>query len=529
MHLFRFSLRRKLILLITTVASVTVMIACLGLGAYQWHHARNALFEQESTAAQMTADNSAAALLFGDETAAAETLSALQSDPRITAACLFDKSGKNVASYISPTAALARCASDAPSAATFTLGRLTILQPVKVKNASVGVLLFEVSLSELNHLTFRLAEITGLATVCASFFALFLSTITERWVSRPIVQLTETAVKIAQEGNGLVRANRTSNDEVGLLIDQFNTMLDRLYEREAELRSAHDLLECKVQERTKNLQDEIAERKLGEIDLSHAKDRAEEANRAKSSFLANMSHELRTPLNAIIGYSEMLYEDAQDSSQEGMRSDLGKILSSARHLLAVISDVLDLSKIEAGQMKVTLEEVPVSFTVSDVLPIAEALVKNSKNHLVVEDRAASAFCQVDALRFRQCLLNLVSNACKFTKTGTVTLRTEVKTHRETSWIVWSVEDTGVGIAAESLPKLFQSFSQVDASATRARGGTGLGLCISQELCRAMGGRIEVHSEVGVGSVFSIWLPTAKGLSASGECNSSPQEVQLAQA
>ncbi len=526
MHLLSVSLRRKLILLITAVTSVTVLIACFGLGAYQWHHARNTLFEQEYTAAQMTADSSAAALLFGDNSAATETLSALRSDPRILSACLFDKIGQLAGSFRSQKNYGLSCPSRAPVAGTFTLHHLSIVRPVTIKGSQVGVLLFEVSLAELNRLTLSLIEVVLLATLCASLFALLLSSITERWVSRPIVELTQTAVQISQDGNSSLRATRTSNDEVGLLIDQFNSMLDRLHEREAELRGAHDLLEGKVKERTQTLQDEISERKLVELDLSHAKDLAEQANRAKSSFLANMSHELRTPLNAIIGYSEMLYEDAQDPSQEDMKSDLGKILSSARHLLAVISDVLDLSKIEAGQMKVHLEEVPVSLTVNDVLPIAEGLVKNSRNTLIVNDEAKGATTLVDALRFRQCLLNLISNACKFTKEGTITFSTAVREKQGVPWLVWSVGDTGIGIAAESLPNLFRSFSQVDASATRRHGGTGLGLCISQELCRAMGGWIEVQSEFGVGSIFQIWLPTVAASDPLYATERSPHEAPL---
>ena len=502
------SLRQKLILLITAVTSVTVLMACAGLGAYQWHHARNTLFEQEYTAAQITADSSAAALLFGDDTSATETLEALRNDSRILSACLFNKSGQLAASFTSQKDQNRSCPPTAPVAGTFTLRHLSVLRPVAIKGSLVGVLLLEVSLSELNRLTVSLLETGLLATLCASLFALLLSSITERWVSRPIVKLTQTAVKISQGGNRSLRAERTSNDEVGLLIDQFNSMLDRLHEREAELQGAHDLLEGKVRERTQTLQDEISERKLVELDLSHAKDLAEQANRAKSSFLANMSHELRTPLNAIIGYSEMLYEDAQDPSQETVRDDLGKILSSARHLVAVISDILDLSKIEAGQMKVQLEELPVSLTVNDVLPIAEGLVKNSKNTLLVHDGATGVKAIVDALRFRQCLLNLISNACKFTTDGTITFSTALREKSGTQWVVWNVQDTGIGIAAESLPNLFRSFSQVDASATRRHGGTGLGLCISQELCRAMGGWIEVHSELGVGSSFQIWLPAA---------------------
>lgn len=506
---FSCSLRRKLILLVTAVASFTVMIACAGLGVYQWHHARNTLYEQEYAAAQMTADSSSAALLFADSAAASETLSALRNDLRILQACLYDKNGQLAGSFVSTLSKHKSCSLRAPTETAFTLRHVSIARPVTVKGTQVGLLYFNISLAELNRLTFSLAEAALLATVCASIFALLLSSLTERWVSRPIVDLTRTAVEIRKGSSRTLRAQRVSEDEVGLLIDQFNAMLDRLHEREAELRAAHDQLEHKVQERTQNLQTEIAERKLVELDLNHAKELAERANRAKSSFLANMSHELRTPLNAIIGYSEILFEDAQDPSQEPIREDLGRILSSARHLMAVISDVLDLSKIEAGQMRVNLEELPVSVTIREVLPITEALVKSHNNTLIVEDGAQGASSRVDALRFRQCLLNLISNACKFTKDGTIRFQTAVREKDGSAWVVWSVQDTGIGIASESIPKLFGSFSQVDSSVTRRHGGSGLGLCISQELCKAMDGYIEVESQLGVGSEFRVWMPLVK--------------------
>lgn len=505
MMFLRQSLRRKLIGLITAIASVTVLTASAGLGLYQWRHARYVLFEEESATAQMTADSSGAAILFADKTAASETLAALHNDGRVLRACLYDKGDFLTGHYLS-TSSAEKCPDLAPASGVFTIHTLSLVQPVVVKGTRIGSLYLDISLAELRLLTARLAETALIATLLATLFALIVSAVTERWVSGPILNLTRTAVEITQGGSRKLRAERTSDDEVGLLIDQFNAMLDKITERESELRLAYEQLELKVQERTQTLQDEIAERKLIELDLGHAKDLAEAASKAKSSFLANMSHELRTPLNAIIGYSEMLVEDAEDPAHEAMRSDLRKILSSARHLLNLISDILDLSKIEAGQMKVYLEEVPAGVLVNDVLPIAEALVTTNHNRLTVENRASYASVHVDALRFRQCLLNLLSNASKFTESGVLTLRTEIRDRDGRSWVVWSVQDTGIGIAPEDVSKLFRSFSQVDGSATRRHGGTGLGLCITQELCRAMNGWIEVDSELHVGSTFRIWLP-----------------------
>lgn len=507
MSMLRRSLRLKLIVLLTAVASLTVLIASTGLGAYQWQHARNSLYEQEFTTARMTADSSAAALVFNDQSAANETLAALSTDVRITKACLYNKSGSVVGRFSEGVGKQhGPCPALESARELFTLRQLHITRSVQVRGSQVGLLYLEISLADLQRFSIKLMEVLVLATLCATLFAFMISSVTERWVSGPIVELTHTALAIAQEGNATIRARRNTEDEVGVLIDQFNAMLDRLHEREAELRVSYDQLELKVQERTRSLQDEIAERKMVELALSQAKTAAEEGSRAKSSFLATMSHELRTPLNAIIGYSEMLFEDAQEDAQEGMRSDLGKILSSARHLLAIISDVLDLSKIEAGQMELTLEESSVKALVNDVLPMAEVLVRTKRNTLRVIDKVGDCTVQVDSLRFRQSLLNLISNACKFTSDGVITITTSMGQDATGSYIAWSVADTGIGIPEEHLARLFKSFSQVDSSVTRRFGGSGLGLCISQELCKAMNGRIEVESTFGVGSTFTIYLP-----------------------
>ena len=219
-----------------------------------------------------------------------------------------------------------------------------------------------------------------------------------------------------------------------------------------------------------------------------------------------MSHELRTPLNAIIGYSEMLSEDAAADGNKEAAEDLEKVLSSARHLRGIISDVLDLSKIEAGQMSIFLEPSSANALLNDVSATAEVLSRNSGNKLSLKPLPDDCEIQVDPLRFRQCLLNLISNACKFTINGGVSISVESQATSKGKDLVWSVQDTGPGIAEADLQKLFKNFSQVDSSATRKFGGTGLGLAISQELCRAMGGYIDVQSTLNVGSTFSIHMP-----------------------
>jgi len=240
--------------------------------------------------------------------------------------------------------------------------------------------------------------------------------------------------------------------------------------------------------------------------LADARDAAMEATVAKSRFLANMSHELRTPLNAIIGITEMLMEDAEDSGDRSVREPLERIARAGKHLLQLINDVLDLSKIEAGKLEVNYEPVDLASLVGDVVGEAETLAAKNGNRLVVECPPDIGTVRSDPTRLRQIMLNLLSNACKFTEHGRVSLSVDRSRADGEDWISIRVVDTGIGMTSEQLGKLFQEFSQADSSTTRKYGGTGLGLAISDRLCRMMGGSIDVKSEPGVGTTFSVRLP-----------------------
>jgi signal transduction histidine kinase/CheY-like chemotaxis protein len=237
-----------------------------------------------------------------------------------------------------------------------------------------------------------------------------------------------------------------------------------------------------------------------------AKTAAEEANQAKSAFLANMSHELRTPLNAIIGYSEMLKEDAEAAGQKSFVSDLQKIRSSGKHLLGLINDVLDLSKVEAGKMKLFLETFDVANLVEEVTATAQPLVEKTSNRLEVRVAPDVGQIREDVTKVRQVLLNLVSNAAKFTEKGTISLEATREADVTGGWVVFRVRDTGIGMTPEQTAKLFQAFTQADGSTMRKYGGTGLGLALSRKFCVMMGGDINVVSEAGKGSTFTVRLP-----------------------
>ncbi|HEU5190234.1 MAG TPA: GAF domain-containing protein [Methylomirabilota bacterium] len=232
----------------------------------------------------------------------------------------------------------------------------------------------------------------------------------------------------------------------------------------------------------------------------------EAADRHKSEFLANMSHELRTPLNAIIGYSEMLQEDAADLGAEQFTDDLKKINAAGKHLLELINAVLDLSKIEAGKMDLYLETFDVATLVHDIVAVIQPLAAKNANRLEVHGTDSVGTMRADLTKVRQALFNLLSNACKFTEQGAITLDVAREILDGADWLVFRVSDTGIGMSPEQLAKLFEAFTQADAATTRKYGGTGLGLALSRRLCRMMGGDVVAASESGRGSTFTIRLP-----------------------
>ncbi len=315
-----------------------------------------------------------------------------------------------------------------------------------------------------------------------------------RRITRPIRAITEAAIQIEQ-GNLKHNVPVLSQDEVGVLAHTFNRMAQQVRDSFTAMEGTNQVLETRVAERT--------------AELSSAKEAAEAATQAKSEFLANMSHELRTPLNSIIGYSEILEEDAEDTGQVDFIPDLKKIQGSSKHLLNLIDAVLDLSKVEAGRMDLLIESVEINDIVQEVFTSIYPAVTNKGNNLIVDNISQVNTIETDRSKLRQCLLNLLGNANKFTDQGRITFQIRTTHEGESLWLQFTVRDTGIGMTPDQLERIFEPFTQADTSTTRRFGGSGLGLTLTKQFTELLGGTLQATSMYGSGSVFTLAIPLVK--------------------
>ncbi|MBI3774715.1 MAG: HAMP domain-containing protein [Gammaproteobacteria bacterium] len=351
-----------------------------------------------------------------------------------------------------------------------------------------------------------------LVFMLAAGFTIATVLIFSRITTRPLEQFQLDMARIAK-GERNVRFEVPPSSELAALAEGFNAMAQSLDARINELEDSQQRLlisQNEIAGLNESLQQRV-NRSTHDLHLTNqmlAKTaiEAHQANIAKSHFLANMSHELRTPLNAIIGYSEILQEDAGIAGLGKCNADLERIKTAGHHLLSLINNVLDLSKIEAGKIDLHLETVNLAEVLDEVQSTVQPLIAKHHNHFFVNCPAEPGTLVSDVVRLRQIIINLLSNAFKFTENGTVSLTIQRFVVEQREWIEFEIRDSGIGMTPEQSARLFQSFTQADSSTTRRFGGTGLGLAISKHLCTLLGGDIFVESSLGQGSVFIVVLP-----------------------
>jgi signal transduction histidine kinase/DNA-binding response OmpR family regulator len=478
------SIKAKLTQLTMLTSGAALLVSVTLFGFSDVRRFRSSMERDLQTLADVVGASATSALDFDDETAAAKTLAALEQKPVILRAAIYDKDSKTLASYVRlgqpPANGVPARGQDGFH---FVNGQLQVFRPIQRGTDRLGTIFFLVDLSDLRELIVSYV-ISGIIILGGALMVAFIfSSRLQRAISKPILDLAQTTRMVSEQKNYSARAQKQSDDEIGFLIDRFNEMLGQMERHEKDLTKINTQLRQSQQE-------------------------ALAATEAKSHFLANMSHELRTPLNAIIGYSEMLEEDATETGKEDIVPDLKKINGAGKHLLALINDILDLSKIEAGKMDLYLETFDLKTLLDDVVATTSLLVQKKANQLEVQLSPDLGTMRADLTKVRQALFNLLSNASKFTEHGTITLKAARESDPgQAGWIVLQVRDTGIGMTPAQLSRMFQAFSQADAATVRKYGGTGLGLAITQHFCRMMGGDVTVASEIGKGSTFTIRLPS----------------------
>jgi signal transduction histidine kinase/DNA-binding response OmpR family regulator len=516
------SISRKLTWMNMLVSGAALVLACATFIAYDMVTFRRAMVHDLSTQAQIIGSSTISALLFNDPQSAEKTLSALNAAPNILSAGIYTKDGQPFASYSRDSAARISNLPLIPSGQTETyrIGKneIVLVRSIVFDGKSTGSVYIRSDVDELNERLEKYAGIAGIVLLACLLAALLVSSVFRRSVAEPIVHLAEIARIVSHDKNYSVRATPTgSGGELAILINAFNEMLAQIQQSESALRKAHDGLEERVRERTAELEAAKKEVEAFSDSVLRAKEDVERASKFKDQFLSTMSHELRTPLNAVLGFSDLLTEERYGTLNDRQRRYVTHIHNGGRHLLTLINDILDLSKIEAGRLQLAIESVVLKNSFAEVLDAMRPLA-DKKSHTLAQHAAASLSVRADKTRLRQVLMNLLGNAIKFTPEGG---RIELAARELGDKIRVEVRDSGPGIPLEEQQRIFEAFYRLRQTG-KATEGTGLGLAITQRLVELHGGELGIESQPGSGSCFYFTLPSVSAFETEEADKDSPR-------